>query len=104
VDTVVEVLRAVAVELRADKLHGPNILEPLEVLGVEAFNEAAVQLRVRIKTVPIQQWSVGREFRRRIKLAFEARGIEFPSRQLNVRLEGGDRPLKAEDIPVGEKA
>jgi small-conductance mechanosensitive channel len=104
VDAVVEVLRSVAVELRADKLHGPNILEPLEVLGVEAFNEASVQLRVRIKTVPIQQWSVGREFRRRIKLAFEARGIEFPSRQLNVRLAGGDRPLKAEDIPAAEKA
>ena len=104
VDAVVEVLRSVAVELRADPVHGPNILEPLEVLGVEAFNEASVQLRVRIKTVPIQQWSVGREFRRRIKLAFEARGIEFPSRQLTVRLEGIDRPLKAEDIPVAEKA
>jgi moderate conductance mechanosensitive channel len=104
VDAVVEVLRSVAVELRADPVYGPNILEPLEVLGVEAFNEAAVQLRVRIKTVPIQQWSVGREFRRRIKLAFHARGIEFPSRQLNVRLEGIDRPVKAEDIPVVEKA
>ena len=104
VDAVVEVLRSVAAELRADPVHGPNILEPLEVLGVEAFNEASVQLRVRIKTVPIQQWSVGREFRRRIKLAFEARGIEFPSRQLTVRLEGIDRPLKAEDIPVAEKA
>ena len=103
VDTVVEVLRSIATELRADPLHGPNILEPLEVLGIEAFNEASVLLRVRIKTVPIQQWNVGREFRRRIKLAFEARGIEFPSRQLTVRLEGGGRPLKADDIPATEK-
>jgi small conductance mechanosensitive channel len=103
VDAVVEVLRSIATELRADPLHGPNILEPLEVLGIEAFNEASVLLRVRIKTVPIQQWNVGREFRRRIKLAFEARGIEFPSRQLTVRLEGGGRPLKADDIPATEK-
>jgi moderate conductance mechanosensitive channel len=85
-------------------VHGPNILEPLEVLGIEAFGESSVLLRVRIKTVPIQQWGVGREFRRRIKLAFEARGIEFPLRHLTVRLEGDGRPLNVEDLPAAEKA
>ena len=95
VDAVVDVLRSVANELRTDPVHGPNILEPLEVLGVEAFGESSVLLRVRIKTVPIQQWNVGREFRRRIKMAFEARGIEFPSRPVTVRLEGSDRPRRA---------
>jgi moderate conductance mechanosensitive channel len=103
VDTVLDVLRSIATELRTDPVHGPNILEPLEVLGVEAFGESSVLVRVRIKTVPIQQWGVGREFRRRIKMAFEARGIEFPSRTITVRLEGSGRPLSADGIPSAEK-
>ena len=103
VDEVVEVLRSIASELSTDPVHGPNILEPLEVLGVESFSEMSVLLRVRIKTVPIQQWNVGREFRRRIKLAFEARGIDFPSRNLTVRLEELKRPLTTKDLPETEK-
>ena len=103
VDTVLDVLRSIATELRSDPVHGPNILEPLEVLGLEAFGESSVLLRVRIKTIPIQQWSVGREFRRRIKMAFDARGIEFPARTITVRLEGGGRPLTADGLPTAEK-
>jgi small-conductance mechanosensitive channel len=60
-----------------------------------------VVLRVRLKTVPIQQWSVGREFRRRIKLAFEARGIDFPSGP-TVRLKRS-RPTNVEALPAAEK-
>jgi moderate conductance mechanosensitive channel len=102
VDAVIDVLKSIANDLRSDLVHGPNILEPLEVLGVESFTEMSVQLRVRIKTVPIQQWNVGREFRRRIKAAFEARGIDFPSRNFTVRLEGINRRL-AENLPETEK-
>jgi small conductance mechanosensitive channel len=98
VDAVVDVLQSIASDLRADPVHGPNILEALEVLGVESFTEMSVLLRVRIKTVPIQQWNVAREFRRRIKVAFEARGIVFPSRNLTVRLEGST-PRLAADLP-----
>ena len=102
VDVVENVLRSVAEDLRKDPVQGSHILEPLEVLGVEAFGEASVQLRVRIKTVPIQQWSVGREFRRRIKLAFEARGIEFPHRPVTVRLKSPGR-TSDEELPAAEK-
>jgi small conductance mechanosensitive channel len=102
VDAVENVLRAVAEDLRKDPVQGSHILEPLEVLGVEAFGETSVQLRVRIKTVPIQQWTVGREFRRRIKLAFEARGIDFPSRPVTIRLKNPGRP-SSEELPAVEK-
>ena len=95
-------LRSIASELRTDPVHGPNILEPLEVLGIEAFGESSVQVRVRIKTVPIQQWNIWREFRRRLKLAFEARGIEFPSRHITVRLEGS-RTMNVDDLRATEK-
>jgi small conductance mechanosensitive channel len=103
VDTVIEVLKAVAADVRADPVHGPNILEPLEVLGIEAFNESSVQLRVRLKTVPIQQWNVARELRRRIKIAFEARGIDFPLRQMTLRMEGNRQPLPAQPVPTPEQ-
>ena len=72
------VLRKVGDELQADDRFGPLILEPLEVMGVDAFADWWVQLRVRIKTVPLKQWDVGRELRRRILGAFEENGIDIP--------------------------
>ena len=78
VDLASAVLRKVGDELQADDRFGPLILEPLEVMGVDAFADWWVQLRVRIKTVPLRQWDVGRELRRRILGAFEENGIDIP--------------------------
>ena len=85
-------------------MHGPKILEPLEVLGVEAFGESSVLLWVRLKTVPIQQWTVGRELRRRIKIAFESRGVQFPPRPVTVRLTSAGHRSRDEDLSAIEKA
>ncbi|HEU5393272.1 MAG TPA: mechanosensitive ion channel family protein, partial [Candidatus Methylomirabilis sp.] len=48
--------------------------------------ESQVIIKVRLKTQPMQQWAVGREYRRRIKQAFDAEGIEipFPHRAITV--------------------
>jgi moderate conductance mechanosensitive channel len=78
VDLASAVLRKVGDELQADDRFGPLILEPLEIMGVDAFADWWVQLRVRIKTVPLKQWDVGRELRRRILGAFEENGIDIP--------------------------
>ena len=62
-----------------------------EVLGVERFDPQAVIVRARIKTVPAERFNLGREFNRRLKLAFAAQGIAFPppeSRVLLAREEG----------------
>ena len=91
-DEVVRVLKEVADELAADPVYGPNILGPLEVLGVDSFDESQVTIKVRLKTVPIQQWSVGREYRRRIKKAFEAKGIEIPFPHLSVYFGEASKP------------
>lgn len=93
VDTVVEVLEDAARQLQADPIHGPKILEPLDVLGVDAFGDSAVVIKVRLKTVPIQQWSVAREYRRRIKMAFDARGIEIPFPHLSVYFGDASKPV-----------
>ena len=65
-------VRDVARELMQDPVYAPRILEPLEILGVDAFKASEVTLRFRIKTLPLKQSEVGRELRRRIKKAFDA--------------------------------
>lgn len=88
-DRVADVLKETAAELQQDAAFGPFILTPLEVLGVDAFADSAMILKVRIKTMPLKQWEVGRELRRRIKKAFDRNGIEipFPQRVVRTRLE-----------------
>ncbi len=78
VDEVMALLKEIAEELREDPDFAGDILEPLEMLGVDQLAESAVIIKCRIKTKPIQQWRIGREMNRRIKNAFDARGIEMP--------------------------
>lgn len=77
-DRVAAVIKEVAKELQEDPEFGPNILEPIEVLGVDQFADSAVVIKARLKTLPIKQWMVGREYRRRLKKAFDEKGIEIP--------------------------
>lgn len=77
-DRVMEVMRGVADELQQDPQFGPLILDKVEIFGVDQLADSAVIIKGRIKTRPIKQWDVGREFLRRIKLAFDQQGIEIP--------------------------
>ncbi len=77
-DRVIEVINEVAAALREDPVFGPPILEPVEGFGVDKFGDSSVVIKGRIKTKPIRQWATGREFMRRIKLAFDEKGIEIP--------------------------
>jgi small conductance mechanosensitive channel len=85
-DRVTEVIREVAASLKADPEFGPAILEDIEIFGVDKLGDSAVVIKGRIKTRPIRQWAVGREFLRRIKHAFDSKDIEipFPHRTLYV--------------------
>jgi len=78
IDRVIEVMKETADELRADPAYKERILEPLEVFGVDNFADSAVVMKARIKTLPGAQWTVGREYRRRLKKAFDGAGIEIP--------------------------
>lgn len=78
VDEVIACLRDVDEEMRDDDEFGDRILAPLEVLGVEAFADSAVVIRARTKTQRREQWNIGREFKRRIKIHFDRKGIEIP--------------------------
>ena len=93
-DRVVTVMRDVAEELRRDPAYGPVILEPLEVFGVDAFGESEVTIKARFKTLPLQQWNIGREYRRRLKKAFDAEGIEIPFPHRAIYIGEATKPLQ----------
>jgi small conductance mechanosensitive channel len=77
-DRVSAVMKEVGKELQNDPEIGPNMIEPIEILGVDQFGDSAVVIKARLKTLPIKQWVVGREYRRRLKKAFDEKGIEIP--------------------------
>ncbi|MBD3296163.1 MAG: mechanosensitive ion channel [Candidatus Omnitrophica bacterium] len=78
VDHVMEVIREVGAQIREDAHFGKLILSDLEMFGVDSFADSAVVIKFRIKTRPIKQWEVSREFRRRLKNRFDELGIEIP--------------------------
>ncbi|ERP31866.1 mechanosensitive ion channel family protein [Chitinivibrio alkaliphilus] len=77
-DAVMDVMRTVGEELAEDEEFGPAILEPIEIMGVDNFGDSAIDIRLRIKTRPIEQWKTAREYRRRLKRAFDEHNIEIP--------------------------
>jgi small conductance mechanosensitive channel len=78
VDHVMQVIRGVAEDFRRDRAYRRVILEPMEMLGVDAFADSAVILKCRLKVRAGSQWMIGREFRRRLKNRFDELGIEIP--------------------------
>lgn len=78
VDHVLEILGQIGSELAAEEPWKSAILEPLQVFGVERFGDSQLVIRVVVKTVPLKQWEVGRELRKRIKIRFDEKGIQIP--------------------------
>ncbi|MBC8177918.1 MAG: mechanosensitive ion channel family protein [Deltaproteobacteria bacterium] len=78
VDQVIAILEEVGEDLQNDPDYGKSILEPLEIFGLDRFEDSAVIIRARFKTKPLKQWGVKREFYRRMKRVFDERGIEIP--------------------------
>jgi small conductance mechanosensitive channel len=83
-DAALAIMKRVGARLKSDPDFADKILEPIEVVGVDNLADSGVVLKARIKTVPLQQWTVGREYNRRIKLAFDEAGVEIPFPHLKV--------------------
>ncbi|MFH1602674.1 MAG: mechanosensitive ion channel family protein [Pseudomonadota bacterium] len=83
-DEAIGVMRETGAQMRADPVFGPKILDELEIAGVDKWADSAVILRCRFKVQPLEQWNVRREFLRRLKKAFDARGIEIPFPHLTI--------------------
>lgn len=93
VDRVMAIMREVGKELREDPHFGPLMVEDVEIFGVDNFADSAVTIKGRLKTRPIKQWDVGREYRRRIKYRFDAEGIEIPFPHQSIYFGEASKPF-----------
>jgi moderate conductance mechanosensitive channel len=93
VDDVMKVLNEIGSGLSKDEHFGPLILEPLQILGVDDFGDSEVTIKCMIKTLPLKQWDVGRELRRKIKNTFDEKGIEIPFPHLSLYFGEASKPF-----------
>ena len=85
IDQALGVMREVGRAMRAHEQWKGRVPDDIEVLGVEKLDNSAVVLRVQLRVVPaIERDNVKREYLKRIKEAFAARGIEIPFPQLTI--------------------
>lgn len=99
-DRVIDVMEEVGRAMLEDEEFGSLMLEPPEIFGVDKFDDSAVIIKGRIKTKPIRQWAVGREYLRRIKLAFDANNIEIPFPHRTVYFGEESKPF---ELQIREK-
>lgn len=90
VEDAMAVMREVGAQLRSDPEFSPRILADLEMAGVDSWADSAVIVRCRFRTLPLEQWGIKREYLRRLKAAFDAKGIEIPYPHMTV-YAGQDR-------------
>jgi moderate conductance mechanosensitive channel len=84
IDSIFDIMREVGAGLKVDADFQDKILDDLEIAGVDQWADSSVVLRCRFKVKPLEQWGVRREFLRRLKYAFDLRGIEIPFPHLTV--------------------
>jgi len=99
VDEVMDIMRQVDAEIREDPNFKDDILEPLEILGLDKFGDSSVVIKARTTTKPIKQWRVGREFKRRLKIQFDEKGIEIPYPHLTLYM-GKDKENQSPPLNI----
>jgi small conductance mechanosensitive channel len=77
IDLALEVMAQVGDAMRSEPAFQGVMTKPFEVLGVDQLTDSGVLLKARATTRPKEQWKIGREYNRRVKLAFDAAGIEI---------------------------
>jgi small conductance mechanosensitive channel len=78
VDAMIALMKEIGARLQEDPALAAVILEPIEIIGLDSFAESSVVVKARMKTKPINQWTVMREFNRLLKQEIDRRGISIP--------------------------
>ncbi|MGV2827924.1 mechanosensitive ion channel family protein [Myxosarcina sp. GI1(2024)] len=74
-DKVLQVLEEVAREMYESPEWQDKIPSPPKILGIDDLSHSGMLIRVWLVTAPLQQWLVGREYRLRVRRAFEKHEI-----------------------------
>lgn len=77
-DQVMAILHEIFDDIQQDEEFGPKIVEPPTILGLTAVGINQITYRVMVKTLPLEQWAVERELRRRVRDRLIAAGVPFP--------------------------
>lgn len=104
IDDAVALVREVAMELRSDPAVYRNLWSPMELQGVESFDNGQAILRFRFKTAPIKQWEVQRAFNLRLRRRLDQAGLELSMPRLNVQLSRAPKAKSAEPDEQGTPA
>ena len=91
-DEVMAIINRVGAEISADPEWSPKITDPLKAMRVQNFGASGIAIKVMGETVPMEQWAVAGEFRRRIKRVFDDEGIEIPFPHMTVYWGPGENP------------
>jgi len=84
--SAIRVIETTAMEMSRDPQWRWQILEAPKIMGVDDFSDRGLIIKIWIKTQPAKQWMVAREFRLRLKLAFDKAGILIPVSQQNIAI------------------
>lgn len=89
-DKVIKIINKVGNQMVQEEPWKEYILKPIQVLGSgpDKFGDSAVIIKVLGETQPLKQWDTLREFRRRLKKAFDKEGIEIPFPQMSIWPQG----------------
>jgi small-conductance mechanosensitive channel len=90
VDKAMSVMKEVCQEMIEDPQYRDMIMEPMDMSGVEDFEDSAIKIKARIKVYPLMQWIVRREYNRRLKIHFDQEGISMPFPQREVYIKSAD--------------
>jgi small-conductance mechanosensitive channel len=88
IDRARKLIKQIGLELADDPEFKPLILEPLKMQGVDALGDFAVQLRMKMMTLPGENFVIRRKALAMIKAAFDANGIKFAFPTVQVAGEG----------------
>jgi len=102
-DRVIEVMKNVGETMLEDSRFGKLMLGPPELFGVDKFDDSAVVIKGRIKTKPIRQWEVGREFLRRVKHAFDENKIDIPFPHRTIYFGEENKPFNLQILEKFQK-
>ncbi|WP_245602581.1 mechanosensitive ion channel family protein [Gloeothece verrucosa] len=100
VDLAMKVMQQVAQQMQEDPQWRDCILEPTVLMGVNNLDHTGVEIQYWMKTKATQQWAVGREYRRRLKLAFDEKGIHLGMPQESRLMQNPSGMLKIRDNDI----
>ena len=83
-----KLIKQIGLDLQKDEEFAPLILEPLKMQGVENLGDFAVQIRMKMMTLPGEQFVIRRKAYAMIKKAFDENGIKFAFPTVSVTGEG----------------